>query len=86
MVTSMVELLRVVTQNQRELKVEIAELRSKVSHSDKKLASARIGGIDGILSIIDLKIPFQTKEEFDVLEEKLSDKKFFVKMVRNTLT
>lgn len=76
---SQVELMRMVWHNQGE----IADLKMKLGRVDKKQTAMQphMDGIDGLLGILNLKLPFFLKEDFDIFEEKMTENKFFMKTV-----
>lgn len=83
---SLMEILRILWQNQCELRAEVAELKTKVIKVDKRQSvSQELSGVEGTLSVINLKISFSSKEEFDVFEEKMNDFKFFLKIVSHII-
>lgn len=65
------------------MKVEIADLRAKFKkHADTKLPQvSQLNGMHAFMGMLDLKVLFLLKEDFDVIEEKMSNDKYFVKLV-----
>lgn len=83
MVDTQFEILRLLWENQCEMRVEIANLQMKLKKRSvyAELPVHQLKGVDGVVKMYDFQIPFLLKEDFDTFEEKMKDDEFYLEVV-----